>query len=434
LVVHICYAGHGLGFAYYGEWSIVIDSELLTAGQRIRVKIKDVYDNIGVAVPQRPDSEENLSTGDRVKLSIDKIGKNILVGTHNNQLVTVPRETDVTPKRILVAITEINEGYVTGSIDSLDDTELPSVEDTITIQEGNIQQYPNIPVDLPHIPLSDSVPVRLPVTAINTDSVTVSAKVYEDNGLFGANEKITSSYQHWCEQGLVITMNDLPIVVHGGRYVPGVDVRVRSTGCADGFVEAEFEEFILPTAIQSAENGRELGENKLRSEEYDEAIQAFVGAVKITDKDIDSEAWIEAIELETIALIARTIAKGDTQESLNILDIRKEDLNDENDIPNSFTNTVLEELSVLRLILEAKFCLEEAERDGKKSEIVEARQTAKNLLTDAVTQLDGLPSLAGHERPHWFINDQLKQVADELLLVSPSVKNYIADLDSKQTE
>jgi len=170
LVVHICYAGHGLGFAYYGEWSIVIDSELLTAGQRIRVKIKDVYDNIGVAVPQRPDSEENLSTGDRVKLSIDKIGKNILVGTHNNQLVTVPRETDVTPKRILVAITEINEGYVKGSADSLDDTERPSVEDTLTIQEGKIQEYPNIPVDLPNIPLPDSVPVRLPVTAINTDS------------------------------------------------------------------------------------------------------------------------------------------------------------------------------------------------------------------------------------------------------------------------
>jgi len=64
---------------------------------------------------------------------------------------------------------------------------------------------------------------------------------------------------------------------------------------------------------------------------------------------------------------------------------------------------------------------------------VEARQTAKNLLTEEVTTtLDGLPSLAGHERPHWFIHDQLKEVADELLLVSPSVKEYIADLDMKK--
>ena len=434
LVVNICYAGHGLGFAYYGEWTIVVDSELLTAGQRIRVKVEEVCDCIGFAVPQRPDSEENLSTGDRVKLTVDKIGKNILVGTHNNQLVTVPRETDVTPKRILVAITEINEGYVTGSIDSLDDTELPSVEDTLTIQEGKIQEYPNIPVDLPDIPLSDPVPVRLPVTAVNTDSISVSTKVYEDNGLFGGHQKITSPSQHWGEQGLVVTMNDLPIVVHGGRYVPGVDVKIRPTGCTDGFVEAEFEEFILPTALQSAEKGRELGEDKLRNEEYDEAIQAFVGVVEITDKNVDSEEWIDAIELEIIALVASSIAKGNILESLNLLDVRKEDLKEERNIPSSFTNTVLQELSVLRQILEAKFCLEDAEKDGEKSEIVEARQTAKNLLTEAVTTLDGLPSLAGHERPHWFIHDQLKEVTDELLLVSPSVKEYIADLDMKKTD
>ena len=432
LDVYISYSGHGLGVAYHGEWTILVDSELATAGQRIHVKVGEVYGSVGLAVPQRPEGEKALSTGDQVRLYVDKVGKNLIVGTHNGQLVTVPRETNVVPEQLLVAISGVDDGYVTGKLDALGESERPSVGDEVTIREQRVEHYPNIPVDFPETTLPDTVQVRLPVNTINTDSISVSAKVYEDRGMFSENERITSSSQQVGERGLVIMLNDLPIIVNGGRYVPGIDVQVRPTGCSDGFVEAEFERFVLPVTFQNVAEGLELGNRKLRDGKFQQSIQAFSGAVEMTKKTETPEQWLMAVLQEILAVVAYGLAHGGSQEALRNLSIRKEMLREESEIKKSLTNTVSDELSALSQILEGKSLLEEAKKNGGGTDETEARRDAKELLNDATSQLEDLLPLAGDERPHWLVNEQLKQTADNLLVLSPSVKQYLADLETKE--
>ena len=432
LDVYISYSGHGLGVAYHGEWTILVDSELATAGQRIHVKVGEVYGSVGLAVPQRPEGEKALSTGDQVRLYVDKVGKNLIVGTHNGQLVTVPRETKLVPEQLLVAISGVDDGYVTGKLDALGESERPSVGDEVTIREQRVEHYPNIPVDFPETTLPDTVQVRLPVNTINTDSISVSAKVYEDRGMFSENERITSSSQQVGERGLVIMLNDLPIIVNGGRYVPGIDVQVRPTGCSDGFVEAEFERFVLPVTFQNVAEGLELGNRKLRDGKFQQSIQAFSGAVEMTKKTETPEQWLMAVLQEILAVVAYGLAHGGSQEALRNLSIRKEMLREESEIKKSLTNTVSDELSALSQILEGKSLLEEAKKNGGGTDETEARRDAKELLNDATSQLEDLLPLAGDERPHWLVNEQLKQTADNLLVLSPSVKQYLADLETKE--
>ena len=433
LDVSVCYSGHGLGVCYYGEWTILVDSELVTAGQRISVRVEEVYGNIGIAVPNRPGDERALSAGNQVKLTVDTVGKNLLVGTYKGQLVIVPRQTNVVPEQILVAISEVNDGYVTGTVDALDEIERPSVGDTLAIQKGRIEGYPGIPVDLPETTLPDSARVRLPAITINTDSISVSAKVYENTGLFGESERITSSSQQIGERGLVVTMDDVPIVVDGGRYVPGIDVEVRPTGYSDGFVEAEFKRFVLPITLQSAEDGHKIGNKKLRDGEVQQAIQAFTGAVEMTDKTKAPEQWAMATLQEIIAVVTHGLGQGDKEEALRCLSVREEMLKEESDVETTLTDTMLEELSALRQIIEAETILEEAKETGEKSGEVEARRDVKVILNEVVSLLDGLLPLAGNKRPHWIVNEQLNQTADKLLFVSPSLKEYLGDLKTEQT-
>ena len=432
LDVWISYSGHGLGVAYHGEWTILVDSELATAGQRIHVKVEEVYGTVGLAAPQRPEGKGALSTGDQVRLDVDKLGKNLIVGTHKGQLVTVPRETNVVPEQLLVAISRVDDRYVTGRLDALDERERPSVGDAVTIRERRVEDYPDIPVDFPETTLPDTVQVRLPVNTINTDSISVSAKVYEDRGLFSENERITSSSQQVGERGLVIMLNDLPIIVNSGRYVPGMDVQVRPTGCSDGFVEAEFERFVLPVTIQSPAEGLELGNRKLRDRKFQQAIQAFSGAVEMTGETETPEQWLVAVLQEILAVVAYGLAQGGTQEALRNLSIREEMLREDSEIKQFLTNSVSDELSALRRILEAKSLLEEAGKIGGGTDETEARRDAKELLNDATSQLENLLPLAGHERPHWLVNEQLKQTADNLLILSPSVKQYLTDLETRE--
>lgn len=227
-------------------------------------------------------------------------------------------------------------------------------------------------------------------------------------------------------------LNDLPIIVNGGRYVPGIDVQVRPTGCSDGFVEAEFERFVLPVTFQNAAEGLELGNRKLRDRKFQQAIQAFSGAVEMTGETETPEQWLMAVLQEILAVVAYGLAQGGTQEALSNLSIREEMLREESEIKQSLTNTVSDELSALRQILEAKSLLEEAKKNGGGTDETEARRDAKELLNDATSQLEDLLPLAGDERPHWLVNEQLKQTADNLLVLSPSVKEYLADLETKE--
>jgi hypothetical protein len=431
LDVWVCYSGHGLGVAYHGEWTILIDSELVTAGQRIRVKVEEVYGQVGIAVPRRPSGERKLLPGDQLKLTIDKVGKNLLVGAYNEQIVVVPRETDVLPKRISVAISEANDRYVTGTVGTLDESVRPSVGDSLKIREQRIEGYPDIPINLPDTTLEDSVRVRLPVSTINTDSVSVSAKVYEKGGLLDEKQSITSSSQRWGEQGLVITQDDLPIVVRGGRYVPGINVQARPTSCMDGYVEAEFEQFVSAFTLQSVDEGHDLGNQRLRNEQFDEAIHAFVGMAELTNKEVAPEQWVVAIVQEIIAVSARATAQGDIQKALWFLEVRRDALKDEDSVETSLTDTAVAELLALSQILEAMDGLREAEGTGEKTAEAEARRDAKKLLDEATSKIENLPSLGGYERPHWFVPQQLKQVADDLLLVPSSVKKYLTTLETE---
>jgi hypothetical protein len=184
--------------------------------------------------------------------------------------------------------------------------------------------------------------------------------------------------------------------------------------------------------LRSVAEGLELGNRKLRGGKFQQSIQAFSGAVEMTEKTETPEQWLMAVLQEILAVVAYGLAQGGTQEALSNLSIREEMLREESEIKQSLINTVSDELSALSQILEAKSLLEEAKKNGGGTVETEARRDAKELLNDATSQLEELLPLAGDERPHWLVNEQLKQTADNLLVLSPSVKQYLADLETKE--
>ncbi len=425
LEVNVCYAGHGLGVAYHGEWTIVIDSELVAAGQKINVRVEEVYGNIGIAVPSRPKDPHKLSVGDRINIDITKIGRNLLVGSYKGEFVIVPRETSVIPNEISAAITEACEGYVKATVRALPESERPAMQSTVDICEGKIKDYPNIPVKLPDIPFDQSKPIRLPVETVNTDSVTVSARAFKDTGLFTGDTTVTSSIQYWSSEGLIIQMSDIPMLVRGVRYAPGTTVQVRPTKLSDGYIEAEFKQFVLPELPQTFNEGIKKGDSQLRTEAFEDAVTTFVAVVESTDVGTEPKRWVDALIHEIISLTASAVAKKEFDDALELLKIRTETLKQDERLSESLRISTQNELYAYWQLIEARRWLKQVDQTDDGAEQTAARQEVKHLLTDVVELLEELPPLSGRKRPHWFIHDQLQTAADEMLILPPSVKDYL---------
>ncbi|WP_411968699.1 hypothetical protein [Haloferax sp. YSSS75] len=427
--VHVYAAGHGLGIAYYGEWTIIIDSELVTTGDRIHVTIEDCYGNVATAIPHRPRDASGLSVGDQVNLEVSKFGQNFLVGTCDGELLVVPRETEVTPEEIQVAVTELYEKYAIGTVQALDDNARPSVDEDIDIEGEMTEKYPGIPVFVPEFPGQSLAKLKLPVATVNTDSVSVSARAFQDQNLFTGDTTITSPIEDWVQGSVVLHKYNVPVLVPGVRYVPGMSVEARPKKFEDGYVEAEFEKFDLPKIPQTFGDGIKQGDSKLRAGEYTEAISIFTATVEMTNLDDEPTNWLDAVLHEILALTEFTLTDKSIEEALEVLEIRIESVEENGSLAESIRRTTCDELNSYRLIIETTQRLQEADQVGDRSEATAIRSQAKNLLTDAVEYLANLESLSGRERPHWLIKDQLKRTTDEMLLLSPPVKNYLRRLE-----
>lgn len=427
--VHVYAAGHGLGIAYHGEWTIIIDSELITTGDRVHVSIEDSYGNVAIATPHRPRDASALSVGDQVNLEVSKIGQNFLVGSCDGELLVVPRETEVAPEEIQVAVTESCEKYAIGTVQALEENARPSVQEDIDIEGEMSEKYPGIPVSVPEVPGQSLAKLKLPVATVNTDSVSVSARAFQDQDLFTRDTTITSPIVEWIQDSVILHKYNVPVLVPGVRYVPGMSVKARPKKFEDGYVEAEFEEFDLPETPQSFGDGINQGNSKLREGEYSEAVSIFTVTVEMTNLEKEPSYWVDAIIHEILASTEFTLTDKGIEEALEVLEIRIKSVEENDRLSESLRRTACDELNSYRLMIETTQRLQKADQADDRSEAASIRSAAKSLLTEAVEYLTNLASLSGRERPHWLIKDQLKRTADQMLLLSPSVKNYLRRLE-----
>jgi hypothetical protein len=252
----------------------------------------------------------------------------------------------------------------------------------------------------------------------------------EDTPEFADDPTITSGTQHWTADGLVVQANGIPILVTGARYVPGIDLRVRPVGFHDGYIDATLEEFVLPEKPQTVAEGLTEGNRYLHQSAFREAGSMFIGAAELVDNPGTSDEWLEVIVHEILALAGLQEDEHGVQAAREVLEIRIEELEQTVSAPS--LSAAITELDSYRFVLEAKNALSEGERRGDGISQTEARQQAKELLTDAATRLDGLKPVGRRSRPHPFINQQLRAVADKLLLLSPPLKEYLRQLESAE--
>lgn len=427
LGVFVAFAGHGLGVAYHGEWTIIIDSELVTAGQRVNVKIESVYGEIAIAAPRPLQDESELIEGTRIDLNISKVGKNLLVGVYDGTLVTVQRETSVSPDWISLVITAVHGSYVSGSLSALDDSVRPSEGDLVEVCEGELRNYPMIPVSLPDIPLDESVLVCLAVSRVNTDSVNVSVDLLDDLGVLKRNRIVSSSDQYWTPQGLVVLMNKIPILVTNARYLPGIPIRVRLTEFRDECLVAEFVKYELLEPPESVEAGINLGNEYLRRGDSSKALQTFAAVTELIDLDEDQETWSTVIVQEVLSLTAAPIDGGEFEEALRLLDIRRSDLKEEA-LSEELRDRVCGELTAYQFIVQALAQLAAIAGTDDGMEQTTRRLAAKEDIVAAVEKLNEISGQPAKRNPHWMIHERLKEATDGLLLPPQSAKKYLLDI------
>ncbi|MFC4540831.1 hypothetical protein ACFO5R_02670 [Halosolutus amylolyticus] len=429
--VFVAFAGHGLGVAYHGEWTIIIDSELVAANQWVNVAIESVYGNVAIATPRRPRDESQLAVGDRVDIEVSKIGQNLLVGSKDGTLVTVPRDTSTVPDKISVAITESCEEYVTGTLKALDESRRPSEQEFVTVCEGIIEEYSHIPVVLPEIPLDDEIRICLPVTKINSDAVQVSAEELSKLGVFGSEETISSSSQEWTSEGLFIQSNGVPIRVRGARYVPGVTIEARPIGFEEGFVETSFERYVVPESAGSVEEAFEIGNEQMQRGEFHEALLTFTSIVERIDIEEEPERWMDAVVHEILALTAIPVAKGEYEDALRLLSIRAEGLQQNEELLERIRSIARIELAAYRSIINGLLHIATVDQTDDGVEKTSRRQEAKECLSRSVDKLNESRSIATRRDPHWFIHERLREAAEGVLFPPQSVKDYIGDYETE---
>lgn len=425
--VFVAFAGHGLGVAYHGEWTIIIDSELVAANQRVNVAIESVYGNVAIATPRRPQDESQLAVDDRVDIEVNRIGQNLLVGSKDGTLVTVPRNTSIVPDKISVAITEICEEYVAGTLGALDESRRPSHQEFVTICEGGIEEYAHIPVALPEIPIDDKTRIRLPVSRINSDAVQVSAEELSELGLFGSEETLSSSSQEWTSEGLFLQSNEVPIRVRGARYVPDVTIEARPSGSEEGFVEATFERYVVPESASSVDEEFETGNEQMQRGEFHEALLTFTSIAERIDIEEEPELWMDAVVHEIFALTAIPVAKGEYEDALRLLSIRAEGLQQNEELMERIRSIVRMELAAYRSIINGLLHIATVDQTDDRAEKTSRRQEAKECLSRGVDELNEFRSITTRREPHWFIHEKLREGAKGLLFPPQPVKDYMGE-------
>ncbi len=433
LEVTISFASHTIGVGYHGEKIVLVDSELVSGGQRIAVEVDSEYGNVAIARPCLPTSEDALEPGDTTTVSVATVGQNVLAGAVDNQLVVIERESDIIPDRVRIQITEKADRFVTGSVAALAESDRPAVGEPLSLRNGQAMAYPDIPVSIPETPLSEDVPIKLPVTAVKPDSIQVSAKEFAGTGTFPEGKDISSSTHHQTADGLVLQVEDVPILVEDGRHIPGVETTVRLTGLEDGYVTAELVGYTLPLQ-QSVEDGFEAGGQALHEDEFDEAISQFAAILESLNRETDPNQWVDAMVRETVARGESAAVNEGVSEAISIIDASLERLEQAEDIPDELLRILSLELRAYCLLLEASQQLDRADETDIGVEQTAARQEAGTHAEEAVELLQEFGSTidASHPRStsHWVIDRQLKRVADRMLIPPSAVKEYLVELDT----
>lgn len=429
LDVFVAITGHGLGIAYYGQWTIVIDSDLVTAGQRVHVKTEGAYGNVVISRPQRPD-KTSLTEGDTASVDVDLIAENILAGVADGKLVIIPRDTPITPKEIRVRIVETTEEYSVGTVEALSSDDRPTKGERPIIRNGEFHEYPEVPVDIPQFLTESDLDIRLKISEIFSDSVGVSVTDSTDRGEFSKGEEITAPIQACSSKGPILLKNDIPIVVENSRHLPDATIRAEVIEVKDDYIRAEHVGIESSYTVESPTDALALGQSLFNSGDLDEAVAISSAGIELCDPESDPTLWMDLMVQEAVFLAATNIEQDEFESAIDVLD-RRIDSIQTSTLPNKANVSDAEtELKTYQSVIE---CRQRMHRAQTVEDEVERTRLIKDVKTQLINRVEDLRRIhesadSSAKRPHppRLIDHLLMEMSAEMLIVPSEVEDYLS--------
>ncbi len=426
--VYVAVTGHDLGIAYHGQWTIIIDSTLVTAGQRVHVQPVGSHGNVVIARPQRPTDETALTEGDTVSVDVDMIADNILAGVVDGELVIIPRDTPIAPKQIRVAIIDTTDEYAVGTVEALSPEHRPTNNDQPTLRNGTFTEYPNVPVAIPQFLTELDIDISLPISATFTDSVSVSATAITGPEAFAHGEELTANIQAWSSNGPILLKHGIPIVVENGRYLPDATLQVEIIEINDHFIRAEHVGIASSHTAESPMDALRSSQSLFKTGNLEEAVITSSAGIESCDRHSEPALWIELMIQEAVFLAATHIETNEFDAAITVLERRIDSLQTCPLPPQATISDAETELTTYRNVIESRQQLHHAHTLDDK---VEKTQLIKNVKTQLITcvnelrRIQAADSVSERNQPPLLIDQLLTETSAEMLIVPTEVEDYL---------
>lgn len=426
----------GIGLAYKGPHTIVVEAPVLVPETRITVKILETWGNVARARPYI-DTESTVVEGDVVNISVQGDTPHRTWATAENRLVQLPSDYVAPTENQRIGIDEISEYYMTGSVAALPQDERPTVGETVTVQNGVLQDYDGLPLNLPSGCPVVTEPYRVVVTEVTDGTINVAfdktlAPEYE------IGETLTVEPLRWSANAAEGVASRSPVRIENARYLPDEDLKARITGFTPEGIRADFEEVSSETEPVAPAKLVKNGAEQLRLRNFEQATRHFIQAVDgfANSKQAENHQAGVSEYYELLSFAAAHFQNNEYDTALRKL---------ESGTTRQAFDILEDELAILVNIFEIAKLIQEIDRtesteatayrsDARRlsKQIVKECTEVQNTTPDSalVDESAMIPSESDRLFPHPVIIQIFCDVVDQLLMAPSSVKTYLENQDT----
>ena len=417
ITVYLSVIGDGFGIGFRGPWTVIVLNRNLTTNGKIRVEVVDEYDEILIArpIPLGEDSEP-VGIGSEVSISVDQVDDRYITGTIGTRIVQVPRTVAQPNRSLQAAITEIDAEHILASVSALEESSRPTEGELITLEDGEIVGYSDIPVITPKSLPDMDIPLSLVVDSIETDGVQASVGNIRKHRAISTGQELSVKVATWDEGIGKTAVEGVPLQIEGGRPLLEVPILTKVIEFTEGFVRSQFIRADVPIEnTKDVERLLQIGNQHLQNREYEESMATFSTAVELAIQK-NSSNYGRARIGEILAICEQLRAQNDTRSGINYIDTINTDVEE-------LSKGIRYQLQAYRNILQAHVLISEA-RSADSITATNKRSDAKQEIKESVIHLSDTED-SGTNSPHPVVLNLLATTAEQLLVIPDTVTQYL---------
>lgn len=428
----------GIGLAYKGPHTVLVESIGLAPETRLSVQIEETWGAVARARPHLGTGEEATEIGEAVDVELIGENKYGTWGRTKTELIHLPKDFVPVSDRVRVGVSTRAESHLVGSIASLPDSERPVEGEEVVIQNGKLSDYDGLPVRLPSKCPVLETEYRLVVTEITENAVCAEHSPDLPSAI-SIGDAITVTPQRWAAEEAEAVIAEAPVRIETPRYLPGQELEATISRVSDAGVRAQFERVVSEDQEDgdSFESRFKHAVGHLRAESYGAATTAFATAVDAFESsDIEGPNTLSQARFgELLSFAAAQCAAGDPEVAMRKLDAQLD-----HNAEHPPISAVQQEVEALKSAVEVHQYLQGIDEMGS-SEATEMRSKARKAATTAVEQFDAVQqsmatgtepddsgrnwrSLAEQPYPHPVIRQLLHTAIEEMLIAPSSTSAY----------